>query len=126
MTVQLFAKTLTNTTYTLQVSLNEPVLLLKQQIEKKGGLPPYLQRFVFRERHLEDSRSLSDYNIKEDDIVHLIWRLRGGGQDPSYHKAVGYAVVLHPWDGDMRVCVTHISISHSCLCNDFSILQPKD
>lgn len=69
--MQIFVKTLTGKTITLEVEPTDSIEAIKAKIQEKEGIPPGTQLLVFNNTVLNEGYTLSDYNIQKESLLYL-------------------------------------------------------
>ena len=69
---QIFIRTLTGKTVSLDVKKEDTIELIKYKIHKKEGIPQVLQKLIFAGKLLEDEKTINDYHIYKESVIYLI------------------------------------------------------
>lgn len=98
MSQQIFVKTLTGKTITLEITPETTIEEIKKKIEDREGVPAEEQRLIFAERQLQNCHLVADYDIKKDSTLHLVMNLCGGVIEPSLR------VLAMKYNCDKMIC----------------------
>lgn len=75
--MQLFIKTLTGDTLTIEVDGDDTVKQTKLKIQDKNDIPADLMRLIFAGQQLHDNFTLSSYKIQKEATMYLVLQMRG-------------------------------------------------
>lgn len=75
--MQIYVKSLTGKTTTLDVESTDMIEEVKQKIRVKDGIAEADQRLIYGGQQLEDSRTLADYSVQKESVLHLVLKTRG-------------------------------------------------
>ncbi|KAJ5069798.1 uv excision repair protein rad23 [Anaeramoeba ignava] len=73
---KILIKTISNQNYPIFINLNETVSSLKEKIEYKIDISRELQKLIWKDQLLEDSKTLSSYGVLNEDEVLLIFKVK--------------------------------------------------
>ena len=69
--MQIFIKTLRSKIIALDVSQDDKILLVKQKIQDREGIPAEMLRLIYEGKQMKDDLILSDYNVQKESTLHI-------------------------------------------------------
>ena len=84
---QIFVKTLTGRTITINTQPSATVSKVIYRIKEKEGTPPNDFRLIFGGKQLEPGRMLAEYDVQKGSTLHLVLRLSGGDGNLSRERS---------------------------------------
>jgi surface protein len=70
--LKIYIKTMRGETIDIACKMDESISSIKEKLEKLKNIPLAKQKLFYDSRELEDSKSLTDYNIEENMNIHLV------------------------------------------------------
>eukprot|EP00929_Paragymnodinium_shiwhaense_P114987 TRINITY_DN8355_c0_g1_i4.p2 TRINITY_DN8355_c0_g1~~TRINITY_DN8355_c0_g1_i4.p2 ORF type:complete len:129 (+),score=33.65 TRINITY_DN8355_c0_g1_i4:9-395(+) len=96
--MQIFVKTLTGKTITLDVEASDTIDNVKAKIQDKEGIPPARRRLASAGSVVGGGAENRLRNLVQESTLHLVLRLRGGVIEPSL------AVLARKYNCDKMIC----------------------
>lgn len=79
----IFVKSLAGDIIFVEANEIDKIHSVKTKIYEREGIPIDQQSITFSGKHLENDRTLQDYDVRNESTLHLMLRLRGGVIDPA-------------------------------------------
>ena len=120
--MQIFVKTASGKTITLDVESTDTVRSVKGKLQAKDGIPTQEQRLYYAGKLLQDGCMLHTYNVQKESTLHLVMCLKGGMVDKrtlqdtadSAQRPPEVVTKVHCWRAS-QCCLAVLLCCHAAL-----------
>ena len=94
--MQIFIKTPTGKTITLDVEPSDTIGVVKAKIQEKDNYEPNIQILIFNDKRLEDNKHLYEYKIGNEATLYIVLRLKGGSHEYDKEINIKFIIAQNP------------------------------
>lgn len=101
--MKIFIALVSGRSITMEVDPEDTVANVKAKIQEREGVPPEHQRLLHGGNQLDDDFTLDFYQIQNNATLHLVMRLRGGGEMYIFVKTLTGKTITVKVDSEEKI-----------------------